>query len=153
MDCDCELLHNEPPSIPVYHLFSLFSRHLLASAPFSVRTHIYTIMYACMRRRRCTYTCRWRDVEDANLSAQRRTLRPPCRMVSWPAGVSSGLVLISSSLLLQLIHSLSVTAVACFKRLCRGSHLNNMCMLFQPMWKKSKLKMKLRSHSVILPPD
>lgn len=63
-------------------------------------------------------------------------------MVSWPAGVSSGLVLISSSLLLQLIHSLSVTAVACFKRLCRGSHLNNMCMLFQAMWKKSKIKIK-----------
>lgn len=35
-----------------------------------------------------------------------------CRVVSWPAGVSSGLVLISSGLLLQLVHSLSVTVVS-----------------------------------------
>lgn len=60
MDCDCELLHNEPPSIPVYlsFLFFSFSSHHLLSYALLSHVHALThmdihIMYAYARR--CSY--------------------------------------------------------------------------------------------------
>lgn len=112
MDCDCELLHNEPPSIPVYlfsRLFFLNSHHLLASTLLS---HTHIIVHAYVRQQGTHDVCEHTHTLKATHTYAE--LLTCCRMVWWPAGVSSGLVLqfVMSCRLWQLVHSLSVTAVS-----------------------------------------
>ena len=59
MDCDCELLHNEPPSIPLYLSFLFFfffltSPVILRSAFTRTHTRMYTL---CMHMLVDAATC------------------------------------------------------------------------------------------------
>lgn len=60
MDCDCELLHNEPPSIPLYLFLSFFFLTSPVSPTPLSHTQTHTVMHAYIQARRCSYMHRKR---------------------------------------------------------------------------------------------
>ena len=68
MDCDCELLHNEPPSIPLYLFHSSFFPHITCYPP-ALLSHTELCMHTLID----AATCIERGCEDVYVSAHTET--------------------------------------------------------------------------------